>query len=306
MNLFTSRLDAERLGRATDPTTRTADRDALLSSLSSETVPLISGARSIAYVGSETPRERIWLQFDSCADDAASAIAAWGAVESLTSEQPARYRIPVTGRARLAVLFGDGALPGTAPPTVPFLDAGALGAHPPLLAALQRFSPSLAIHVQDWTTDTRVPLRARLIESFRLDPDLHAALPASGSGRRFTRARRAFLTAASGPDWTVGARTVDYVRRLGFRLRELTPERGTAPPDRHAVLALAPTRFLPALPYRRLGGGNLGELALAACGAHAVTLQLRGGGALERAGLALAVAEGAIVHRMGLHQESGE
>ena len=305
MNLFTSQLDAERLARAADPAARAADLDAVAAALQTEVVSLALGRRRVAYIGSETPRERVWLQVD--AGEAVGALVGWAALESLTAERPAQYRIPVVGRARVAVVTDEHAVSGAAASVVPLLDAGALGAQMPLLAALRRFAPSFVLHVQDWTGDARAPLAARLVESFRLDPETHAALPSRGGGRRLTRARRAYRSAAASPDWMVGTRALSYVRRLGVPFRELPLERDSDQTDRHAVHAIAPGRYIPTLPYRRLGGGNLGELALATCGAHAITLQLRGGTPLERAGLALAVAEAAIVHRMGLvQQESGE
>ena len=305
MNLFTSRLDAERLARAADPATRAADLDSVIAPLQSEAIGLTAGTRRIAYAGSETPRERVWLQVDSWTDDVVAAIVAWAALESLSAERPARYRVPVVGRARVAVAYHEDALSGAAPSVVPLLDAGALGAQPPLLDALRRFAPSLVVHVQDWSAARHAPLGARLVESFWIDPNVHVSLPARGAGRRFSRERRAFRTAAAGPDWALGARTPEYVRRLGLPFPELASAGELEPPDGHAAHAVAPGRYVPTLPYRRLGGGNLGELALALCGAPAITLQMRGGSAPERASLALAVAEAAIVQRMGLAQQEG-
>ena len=307
MNLFTSQLDAERLARAAEPAARAADLDAVVTALHTEGVPLALGARRVAYAGSETPRERVWLQLDACAGEAVGAMVGWAALESLTTERPAQYRIPVVGRARIAVVIDEQSVASAAPNVVPLLDAGWLGTQTPMVEALRRFAPSFVVHVQDWTGEVRGPLAARLVESFHLDAETHAALPARGGGRRLSRARRAYRAAAANPDWMVGTRTLAYVRRLGVPLRELLPEREGDQLDRHAVHAIAPARHIPTLPYRRLGAGNLGELALATCGAHAITLQLRGGSPLERAALALAVAEAAIVQRMGLvQQESGE
>lgn len=305
MDLFTSRLDAERLARTTDPGRRAADRDTVLAGLHTEITDFLYGGRAtVAYLGSETPRERIWLQMDGWADDVPAAIASWAAVDSLTVGPPGQHRMAVLGRARVAVVLGESELSPRGARPVPFLDAGELGVQTTLLDAMQRFAPSLVVHVQDWSTSASAPLGGRLVESFRMDPALHGSLPRAGRGRRFSRAARAYRAAAAGADWIVGARAAEYVRTLGHSLRDFSDQPdGTAAADRHAVHAVGPGRYVPTLPYRRLGGGSLGELALASCGAHAITLQLLGGGALERAALALAVAEGAIVHRMGLARE---
>jgi hypothetical protein len=158
--------------------------------------------------------------------------------------------------------------------------------------------------MQDWSTDASTPLGLRLVESFRINPELHAALPPTGRGRRFSPARRAFRAASAGPDWRVGAGAMSYLKHLGYNPRDFTAELSAGSQSGlQTVHAVAPGRYVPAFAYRRLGGGNLCELALNACGAHGITAQLQGGGQLERASLALAVAEAAIVHRMGLATE---
>ena len=210
----------------------------------------------------------------------------------------------MVGRGRLAVVFPNGGPGPRYAADVPFLDAGALGAQPPLLDVMRRFAPSLMVHVQDWTTDHSAPLGVRFVESFQLDPDVHRALPRSGRGGRFSGERRAFQQAASGPDWLVGARAIDDLRRRGHVLRDFTRPSGVTADTVHAI---APNRYVPALAYRRMGGGNAAELALMSCGAHGVTVQLQGGDVLARVSLALAAAEAVIVHRMGLAgEEKGE
>ena len=257
---------------------------------------------TIAFVGNEAARERIWLQFDAALDDAAVTLASWAVLESLIAERVTRYKQTVVGRAHLALV-----LPGLAPAfapvgVVPYLDAGALGAQPALLAELYRFGPSLVVHVQDWSAAARALDGVRVIESFALDPGVHGDLPLHGRGSRWSRSRRAYRTVLEGPDWRVGDRTAAHVRRMGFTTSGALrgAERDRLGP---AVHELAPGRFAPALAWRRLGGGNLGELALAATGAHGLTGQMAGGGTVERAGAALALAEGAIVNRLHLETE---
>ena len=230
------------------------------------------------------------------------ALVAWAAVESLVAERVTRYKQPVMGRSHLAVVLPAPVLLHEPVDTVPYLDAGALGTQPALIAALQRFGPSLLVHVQDWSGVAPSLGGVRFIESFGIESETYADLPLFGRGRRWSRARRAHRAVAEGPDWQIGARTADHVRRMGFgtlpALRGAERERA-AP----AVHELAPGRFVPAAPWRRLGGGNLAELALATTGAHGVTGQVAGGATVERAGAALALAEGAIINRLNLAAE---
>ncbi len=257
---------------------------------------------TIAFVGNEAARERIWLQFDAALDDAAMTLSSWAAVESLVAERVTRYKQTVVGRAHVAVVL-SGLAPAFAPiGPVPYLDAGALGAQPALMTELERFGPSLVVHVQDWSAAANALDGVRLIESFAIDPDVHGELPLHGRGGRWSRSRRAYRSVSEGPDWRVGERTAAHVRRMGFTTAGALrgAERDRLGPALHE---LAPGRFAPALPWRRLGGGNLGELALAATGAHGITGQMSGGGTVERAGVALALAEGAIVSRLNLEVE---
>lgn len=285
---------------------RAQDRNAALAPLRVDRFSSAAGAAcAIAFLGSETPRERVWIQMDAHVDHAAMSLAAWAAVDSLTSNRAAQYRVPVLARAQVAIVFGESSLDAAPCADTPVLDAGAIGASPAILRAIQRYGPTLLIHVQDWTCDEKTPLVTRLVESFRIAPEVHAALPPNGQGRRFTRARGAFSAVATGPDWLVGTALTEYLRRQGYPLSDFVrPNAGTSGNDSTAVHVLAPGRCVPALPYRRLGGGNLAELSLAACGAHGITAQLRGGRARERAEVALAVAEAAIVTRLGLVTEA--
>jgi hypothetical protein len=143
-------------------------------------------------LGSAAARERIWIQCDAAADATAAAGAAWAILESLTGGRVSRHRHLVLGRAHLAVvtptaaprrLGADGGL-GAAP----LLDAGALGASAGVLAALDRFAPTLVVHYQDW-----------------------AAAP-GGGGRRAAHDGRLGLPAVRGPQGRLRVRRGPAVR----------------------------------------------------------------------------------------------
>ncbi|HEU5315275.1 MAG TPA: hypothetical protein VFX49_04155 [Chloroflexota bacterium] len=285
-----------------DPRTRAEDRAALLGGARSQVVTLPSGEATIAFAGSESPRERIWVQIDAATDDTAAVLAAWAMVESLLSDRASRHRASVTGRSLVAVVLAPPPLLLEPRGGMPYLDGGTMGAHVPLLRAVRSFAPTLVVHAQDWTGAVEPRPGVRLVESFRIDPSVHAALPPYGHGGRWSAQRRAHARLVDSPDWQWGARVASLSRRLGVPLHAAL--RG-AERERAATVVheLAPGRFTPVHAVRRLGGGNLAELALAETGAHGVTVQMAGGTTGQRASHAMAVAEAAIVHRLNLAAE---
>ncbi|HEX2516226.1 MAG TPA: hypothetical protein VH257_16075, partial [Chloroflexota bacterium] len=71
-------------------------------------------------------------------------------------------------------------------------------------------------------------------------------------------------------------------------------------PSWKALLRLAPGRYVPRLEWRRLGTASVGELALSRCGALALCGQAFDNPPAERAGAAVALAEGAVIAHLGL------
>ena len=71
-------------------------------------------------------------------------------------------------------------------------------------------------------------------------------------------------------------------------------------PSWKALLRLAPGALRPRLEWRRLGAASVGEIALSRCGALALCGQTFESPPAERAGAAVALAEGAVIARLGL------
>jgi hypothetical protein len=296
-----------------------------------QSLPAHTGADGVAvHLGSETARERFWLQFDGVGDATAAAAAAWAVVESLLSDRVSRYRLPVLSRSRLAVVLPPPGLP-THAAEAPYLDAGVVGAQTGVLPALRRFQPTWVVHVQDWSgrgaagvepEEVGLAVAAgrgeaegrtseswmRVVESYLLPEGLHRDLERQRSPRtwlrRPTHAARALGEA---PDARICAGAVRYAARMGYdAVRPLGRAGRDHMLSEAAVIEVGPGRFIPRLAWRRLGGGNLVELALAELGAGGLTGQLAGGAASRRVGRALALTEGAIVHRLNLEQAEGE
>jgi hypothetical protein len=205
--------------------------------------------------------------------------------------------------------------------TPPLLDAGELGASAGVLAALDRFAPTMVVHFQDWSTvagrvegpaqtqpaggPSRSPLAGagmRLVESFHLEPALHRRLAANRSRRtwlgRPTPEARAL---AVHPDAHIGALARRYVARMGYPTFGARAEaRAAGDASAAAAVRLATGRFAPRLEWRRLGGMSLGELSLARHGSPALCGQVFGGHTVDRAGAALALAEAAVLFRLNL------
>ncbi|CAA9244041.1 MAG: hypothetical protein AVDCRST_MAG77-1687 [uncultured Chloroflexi bacterium] len=317
-----------RLSRLSDATAWAAELAAV--ARGAEVQPLesaVGAPGSVVYLGSVAARERIWLQFDAASDPTAVVAAAWAVVESVTSERVSRHRLPVVGRACLAVaLPAQGRL--ARPEPVPYLDGGLLGAQGSVLAAMRRFQPTWLVHFQDWSgtgtpsvqavslagsSRTEVPAAGelgesmRVVESYLLDGDLHRRLDGGGRLRTWlgqpTAAARALGEA---PDPRACAMTARYVERMGYRTpRSLSGAERARVLEESAVIEVGPGRYIPRPAWRRLGGGNLAELALTELGAGGLTGQTLGGSVSRRAGQALALAEGAVVHRLNLDVTEG-
>jgi hypothetical protein len=278
--------------------------------------------RTVCYLGSDAARERIWFQLDAAAAPQAAAFAAWGAVESLSGARVGRYRHLVLGRSYLAVV-GPTPVP-TRPQgwgdTPPLFDAGELGASAGVLAALDRFAPTLVVHVQDWTAAGPAGWRAgsaagspapgasgasagmRLVESFPLDPALHRRLSADRRRRTWLGRPTAEARAlAAHPDARLGALVRRYVSQMGYQIFGTRDEARTASDaGRGAAIRLAVGRYAPRLEWRRLGGATLGELCLSRHGAVALCGQVFDSHPVDRAGAALALAEAAVLFRLNL------
>jgi hypothetical protein len=259
--------------------------------------------RRIFVIGNAAGRDRLWIQCDAAGAAGVGPFAAWAILESLLATRVNRYRHILLARVCVAVVPPAARASGTRstaePP--PILDAGRTGATPPLVAALERFQPTLVIHLQDWGEGGGADGGAgglRSVESFYLDPDLHRALGDGARLRSFIGRPTAAGRALEGhPGARLGAAVQRHVRRMGQRASsEVRPDGGGA-------FALAPGRFAPRLPWRRLGAANLPEIALARCGAQGLTAQTFGAGAEERAGQALAFAEGAVLYALHLETE---
>jgi hypothetical protein len=281
----------------------------------------VAGERPVFYLGAGGERDRVWLQTDAAAHGQAMAAATATMLASLVGGTPNRYRPLLLGRARLAIgapAARDGWTPAlaAAPPAPPVLDAGALGLTPDLLRAMDAFKPTLVVHLQDWAGEEGSPTGLagaglRVVESFHLAPELHRRLDGIGEGGERLRTwlgRPSALARdlAAHPDARTGARARQHVARLGHGVfavgAEAQARRGD--PSWPAVSRLAPGRYVPRLEWRRLGAASLGELALSRYGALALCGQLFDQPVAERAGAAIALAEAAILYRLGL--ETGE
>lgn len=295
-----------------------------------------AGVRPVFYLGSEEGRERIWLQCDTAADGRALAVAAAAILRSLTGEGLSRYRPLLMGRARIAVLppwpvgIGSGAddttparagSPRSLRGVPPLLDTSALSQWPGLLAAMDGFAPTLVIHVQDWGgeagewtgtgsgeagNEAPVALAGaglRLVESFFLAPELHQRLGEGGARRTWLGRPTPLARALAGhPDARTGADVRRHVTRMGYRVFDTPTEKPMIEndPTWPAALRLAPGRYIPRLEWRRLGATSLGEVALDRYGALGLCGQTFDNPATERAGAALAMAEAALIYRLGL------
>lgn len=341
--LFDSPLSARHIERFADPARWVAAFTEVGASLDQEEVgscrsvagasaargdgqagSIAAGSRRLYRLGSATARERVWIQFDAAFDARAAAFSAWAIIDSLSGTRVSRYRHLLLGRAHMAVLTPEATatVPRAAAAAPPLLDAGALGFSSALLSAMERFAPTLVVHVQDWTGAERAPAVAvmsppaprspnsggfRFVESFHLAPELHARLGEAARRRSwFGRPTATARELAAHPDAQVGYLARRYVTRMGYDYFERgeRSQRGTsgADPSRLAVLRLAPSRYVPRPEWRRLGAASLGEIALSRFGALALCGQMLDVGVTsqQRAGAFLAFAEAVIIHRLNL------
>ena len=275
--------------------------------------PTAGGERLVVQIGPEAARERVWIQCDAWRTPATAAAVAWAIVQAFGGSEPSRYRQLALTRARFAVVGPCAALRAGAG-AVPLLDGGVLGASTAVLAAMDRFGPTLVVHLQDGGDETGAVgaggqggqgtvegaqgRRLRLVESFHIDPELHREL-ATGARRRWGRPTPAARALAAHPEARLGQQVHRHAQRMGARFEEVaTPGTGRQPPE--GALRLAPARYAVRAEWRLLGAANLCELALARYGAAGICAQASVGALAERAHALLAVAEGAILHRLGL------
>lgn len=210
----------------------------------------------------------------------------------------------------------------------PLLDPSALSQWPGLQAAMDAFAPTLVVHVQDWGGEAGEwtgrglgqarndrnydgnPAPAalagaglRLVESFFLAPELHQRLGEGGARRTWLGRPTSLARALAGhPDARTGAHVRRHVARMGYRVFDTPSEKPMIEDDPTwpAALRLAPGRYAPRLEWRRLGATSLGEMALDRYGALGLCGQTFDSPATERAGAALAMAEAALIYRLGL------
>lgn len=296
----------------------------------------VAGVRPVFHLGSQEGRERIWIQCDAAADGRALAVAAATMLRSLTGDGLSRYRPLLMGRARIAVVppwpVGIGSGADDAAPvragTVrgrrgvpPLLETSALSQWPGLLAALDDFAPTLVVQLQDWGGEAgewtgmglgragnQAPAALagaglRLVESFFLAAELHQRLGEGGARRTWLGRPTPLARALAGhPDARTGAHVRRYVTRMGYRVFDTLSEKSMVEgdPTWSAALRLEPGRYVPRLEWRRLGAASLGEVALDRYGALGLCGQTFDNPATERAGAALAMAEAALIYRLGL------
>lgn len=262
----------------------------------------VPGAVRLAYrLGSETARDHAWVICDGEAVGAARA--AWSVVDALGGARPSRFRQLLTGRARVTVVLPDPELvPTTIRGTPTVLDAMSPAIEHGVLSAFDDDAPTFILHVQDFGGTPRrgVPASGRMIESYPISADLHRALGEGQMRRRtwYGRLTAVARTVADHPDARVGDLAATSCVKAGYALRD-------APASTHrraasGVIRVAPGRFLPTFPYRRLGASSLTEVALARFGAHGLAIQTFDGTTLGRTGTALAIAEGGLLARLGL------
>jgi hypothetical protein len=324
-------LSPERLRRFADFSAWRNDMSGLANGLSREVMLTPAGERTMYQLGSPGARDRIWIQCDAASDRAAAGAVAWALLESLTSDRVSQYRHIVLGRCLFAIITAaeaDG--PNLRALDVPVLDAGTLGATPDVMQRMRHFVPTLVIHIQDWTSEEpRVPSRGswwgasnvdaleaaqntsqvlsglRQVESYFISPDLYRRMVVPGALRpRFGRPTPVARALADHPDGRLGTLARRYMGRMGFTVLD----RGKVPDTAatQSAVRVAPGRYVPRPEWRRLGGGNLAELALTRFGCVGLSVQLLHGPAAERVGRALALAEGAIIHRLGLEAKDPE
>ena len=264
----------------------------------------LSGERSLYRLGSAGAREHIWIQADAVASPGALALGTWAILDSLLGSRVNQHRHLVLGRAEIAVL---------SPPAVeravdghpPLLDGGQLGAEGGVLAAMRRFMPTLIVHLQDWSppsTATETATGAanlRMVESFFLEPRLHARLAAHPPKRTWLRrpSKTAQLFSAH-PDARLGRYAQRYVRRQAHANTE--GDVGAEAGQVASTIRVDTGRYIAGPEWRAIGGGSLCELALHEFGALGICGQVFGGGAHDRARTALALAEAVVLHRLGL------
>jgi hypothetical protein len=315
-DLFDADISEQSLSRFADAATSKHAFEQLAAGESEVAVEmaLLRDGRTWHALGGAAPRERIWIQCDAAYDAGAAAFTAWAVLDSLTSKRVNRYRHLLLGRARIAVVTP--ARPRRRPlPTAlpPLLDAGALGATPDVVEAMDAFAPTLVVHVQDWSMSgpsasspgSRPPLAgagARLVESYYIDRELHARL-GSGAGWRgwFGRPGPLARAIAAHPDAPAGQYARTRATAMGYRVFDRADERqAVADPTLRAAVQLSTGRYVPRVEWRRLGASTLCEVALGRYGAAGFCVQVFASSARERAGQALALAEGLVLHRSGL------
>jgi hypothetical protein len=256
----------------------------------------------LAYrLGNEGARDHAWVICDG--DEIGAARIAWSVVEALGGTRPSRFRQLLTGRARISVVLPDPVPVSTTVRGAPsIINALAPALETGVLHTFDNDPPTIVLHLQDWggSPSRGVPASGRMIESFTIGADLHRAL-GEGSLRRRTWFGRQTVTArtlADHPDARIGAVAAAASTRAGFALRDAPASMRRH--DAAGAIRIAPGRFLPTFTYRRHGASSLAEIALARYGAYGLTIQAFDGTTSARTGIALAIAGGALLARLGL------
>ena len=250
--------------------------------------------------GADTLRERIWVQADSAAASPAASLAAVGILLGIAGSGTSRYRQLALARSRFALCAPAAVPPARVESVPPLFDCGETGARAAVSAALDAYRPTFVLQLQDWGGESG-PAAVRLVESFMVQPDLHQRIEGA-RWRRWGRPTQDAKALDAHPDARVGRLATRYAGRLGARIADSlgnTPEI----PDAVAAIHLGPGRFTVKRPWRLLGGATLCELALTRNGAPGICVQAAGGTHAERAAALLAVAEGAVLHRLGLESQ---
>ena len=281
-------------------------------------VPQPAGERPVYLVGNSEGRDRIWLQCDAAGSGQAMAAVAAVLMDSLTSDVPNRYRPLLLGRAQIAVV-PPGAVRRVRPPggrRRPWTPGRCPGAGPccgrwrasaprwwctcrtsrPLRpgSAAPGPSPWPGPACASWRASTWPRTCSGAWPRWKTAGPAYA--PGWGAPPPWPGSWRRTRTPAPGPGPGATSRARDTASSRP--LPSAWPP-ATTPPGRPSC-AWRPGRYVPRLEWRRLGAASVGEIALSRCGALALCGQTFEDPPAERAGAAVALAEGAVIARLGL------
>lgn len=264
---------------------------------------VLPGTSRLAYrLGSATGREHAWIVCDG--DPVGGARVAWSIVEALAGSRLSRFRQLVLGRAQVTVVLPDPESLHRGPGPLAVLDSLPPATDAGVLQAFAEGPPTLLSHVHDdgVPRSRGAPASGRVVESFPIGADLHRALGEGHLARRrwYGRATPLSRILDAHPDARIGAAAASACTRSGYALRDAPA--GSREPAAAGTIRIGPGRYLPSFAWRRLGATCLTEVALARFGAQGFAIQAFDGTASGRAGVALAVAEGALLARLDLDE----